>query len=139
MPCLREKTIAATRNSALGPFGLLTLTWRSGLYVLLGLPQVVITGDVFGQVGGNDGHQGVPHEYSRDMGAYPPQHIVKKGGSLIPLLRRGAVSPNSVLEKEKVCTLRMGCGPCQRVRIEFRPGWSTWERLPRACVAYTPV
>ena len=33
----------------------------------------------------------------------------QKGGSLRPLLRRGAVSPNDVPEK-KVCVLGMGCG-----------------------------
>ena len=45
-----KKTIAAARNSVFGLFGLIdySLTWRSRLCLLLGLPQVVITGHIFG-------------------------------------------------------------------------------------------
>ena len=60
----------------------------------------------FGQVGGNDGHHGVLHKCSGDPGAYPPK-MWSKGRTLRPLLRRGPVSPNNVLEKKKkqVCVL----------------------------------
>ena len=44
---------------AIQPFALFELldrevTWRSRLYVRLGLLQVLISGDAFGHVGGND-------------------------------------------------------------------------------------
>ena len=65
----------------------------------------------FGQVGGNDGHQGVLDKSYGDAGAYPPT-CGQKGGSPRPLLRRGPASPNNVLEKKKkkVCMLGEGCG-----------------------------
>ena len=50
----------------------------------------------FGQVGGNDGHAGVIHKFSRFAGAYPP-NMWSKRGSVRPLVRRGPVSPNHVL------------------------------------------
>ena len=75
-----------------------TVTWGSRLYILLGLPQVVTTGYVFGQVGGNDGHQGVLHKQLRCGGTPAP--------------RGRYSSPNNVPEKKKenVCVLGMGCG-----------------------------
>ena len=80
------------------------------LYLLLGLSQVVMKGYDFGQVGGNDGYQKIlpVHKYSRDAGAYPPNIWSKD--SLRPLVRRGAVGPNDVPEKNKECVLGMGCG-----------------------------
>ena len=41
--------------------GCWTVTWRSRVFVLLGLPQVVITVYDFGRVGGNADHQGLLH------------------------------------------------------------------------------
>ena len=49
------------------------------LYLLLGLPLVVMWGYDFGQVGANDGHAGVIHKVSRFAGAFPP-NMWSKGG-----------------------------------------------------------
>ena len=49
-------------------------------------------------MGGNDGHAGVIHKFSRFAGAYPP-NMWSKGGILKTLVRRGPVSTNDVLEK----------------------------------------
>ena len=65
-----------------------------------------------GQMGGNDGHQGVLDTFSGDARAYPPR-CGQKGGYLRLLLRRSLDSPINVLEKKgkkKVCVLGMGCG-----------------------------
>ena len=56
----------------------------------------------FGQVGGNDGHAGVIHKFSRFAGGITPQTCDQMGGSVRPLVRGGPVSPN-VLEKKKRC------------------------------------
>ena len=59
-----EETLQLLAIQPSGLLGLLdySLMWRSRFHVLLGLALVVITGDVFGQVGGNDAHQGVLHK-----------------------------------------------------------------------------
>ena len=49
-------------------------------------------------------------KFSRFAGAYPPPNTSSTGGSLRPLVRRGPVSPNNVLEKKKVCVLGKVCG-----------------------------
>ena len=66
----------------------------------------------YGQVVGNDGHAGVMHKFRRFEVAYPPPQHVQQG-SRKPLVRRGRVRPNNVLEKrkkKKVCVLGKGCG-----------------------------
>ena len=64
--------LATARCSALGRCGLLYGGVWMCLYLLLGLSPVVMKGYDFGQVGGNDGHAGVIHKFSRVAGAYPP-------------------------------------------------------------------
>ena len=116
-----------------------TLTWRSRLYALLGLPQVVITGYVLGQVRGNDGHQEVHIHVETRGHTPPPPTCSQKRGSVRPLLRRGAVSPNNVPEKKHKKGVRPRHGlraSCQRFITEFGAGRDTWERLPRACLAH---
>ena len=44
---------------------------------------MVMKGYDFGQVEGNDGHPGALHKFARVAGAYPPQHVVKRGGILL--------------------------------------------------------
>ena len=142
-----KKTIAAARNSVFGLFGLIdySLTWRSRLCLLLGLPQVVITGYVFGQGGVNDGHTGVirVHKYNRSTGEYPPNLQSKRGDRLDPSCGTvGALSPNNVPKNKKKVYIRAWYGlraPCQRTTIKVEAGWGTWGRLSRACFAYTPV
>ena len=59
---------------------------------------------------GKDGHARVIHIFSRFPGTYPPI-CGQKGVSVRPLVRRGPVSLNSVLEKKKrVCVLGKVCG-----------------------------
>ena len=61
-------------------------------------------------MGGKDGHAGVIHKFCRFGGHTPPTRG-QKGGSLRPLVRRGPVSPNNVLEKKKkVHVLGKVCG-----------------------------
>ena len=118
--------------------GCWTVTWRSRVCVLLGLPQVVIT--VFGQVGGTDGHQGVFHKNIVEMRGHIPPTRSQKGGSRRLFLLRGADSPNSVPEKKEGMRPRHGLrAPCQRFRNESGAGWGTWKLFPRACFPYTPV
>ncbi|CAN0477014.1 unnamed protein product [Laminaria digitata] len=76
-----------------------------------------------------------------ELRGHTPPNCSQKGGLLCTLLRHGATSRNTVPEKRKRNGARARHGlqaPCQRVRIDSEARWSTWERLPRACVAYTP-
>ena len=78
---------------------------------------------------------------SVELRGHTPPNCSQKGGLLCTLLRHGATSRNTVPEKGKRKGARARHGlqaPCQRVRIDSEARWSTWERLPRACVAYTP-
>ena len=92
--------------------------------------------------GGQDGgHAGGYYIDLVEFQGNTPPIFCQKGEFVRPLLRGGAVSPNNVPEKkeEKGGRARHGLRtPCQRVRIEFRAGWGTWERLPRAHFEYTP-
>ena len=65
----------------------------------------------FGQVGGNDGHAGVIHKFSRVAGAYPP-NMWSKGGILWTPPSRRCRSPQQRArkKKKKLRVLGMGCG-----------------------------
>ena len=54
----------------------------------------------------------------------------------MPLVRRGPVSPNNILEENKKgVRARQGLrAPCQRVKTEFG---TVWRSLPQPCFAYT--
>ena len=66
----------------------------------------------FGQVGGNDGHQGLLDKLSGDAGAYSPT-CGQNGGSLKSFLHRGPATPNNVLDKKKDVRARQGLrAPC---------------------------
>ena len=49
------------------------------LYLVLGLPYVVMQGYDFGQVRGYDGHAGVIQKLVDLRGIHPSQHVVKRG------------------------------------------------------------
>ena len=68
---MREKTIAATRNSALGLFGRLDRDVEISFRRTFEAAASGYNGGCLGQVRGNDGHQGVIRKYSRDAEAYP--------------------------------------------------------------------
>ena len=62
-------------------------------------------------MGGNDGHTGLIHEFSRFAGVSPPPICAQKGAYLRPLVRRGPGSSHNVLKKNrKVCVFGKGCG-----------------------------
>ena len=81
------------------------------LNLLLGLSSVVMKGYDFGQVGGNDGHAGLIHKFSRVAGAYPA-NLWSKGGILSTPPARRCRRPNNEPEKKKkkLRALGMGCG-----------------------------
>ena len=64
-----------------------------------GAVTVVMKGYDFGQMGGNYGHAGVIHEFSRVAGERP--YIMWSKGEII--LTPSAIGPNKVPEKNKKC------------------------------------
>ena len=110
-------------------------------YLLLGLSPVVMKGYDFDQVGGNDGHAGVLHKFSRVAGAYPPPpHVVKTRDPFDPSCAKMPLASATCPKKKTGTRARHGLrAPCQRIRIEFEADWGRWEFLPRAYFSYTPV
>ena len=93
-----------------GLFGLLDGDVEMAFYLLLGLSPVVMKGYDFRQVGVNDGHAGVLHEFSRFSRAYPP-NVWSKGEILLTPRAPRCHSPQQpVRKKKKLCVLGMGCG-----------------------------
>ena len=107
----RSRLLATARCSALGLFGLLyTVTCRCVCTCFWGCHKWSSRGMISVKWGERMVTLGYYIKFSRFAGAYPPPNTSSTGGSLRPLVRRGPVSPNNVLEKKKVCVLGKVCG-----------------------------